>query len=227
MENQDEFKRGPYLGDADWHDYVMTFFTPEELNNGNPTTKALRRVATKLLGTIVVSKPVAIHSSPDPRIIRACVEYVVVFESGDGKRREFGDVAEVNELNSDNLFLAYAVPSACTIAEGRTLRKALQLNCLAAEELTKNEKVIEKDVATNSARLLSSEQEMFIDAKCQKLDINVLSLVNRNGASYRSPYDVPKEEASKLVTVLNGYTNKPETIPESIKGYQSWRVKNG
>ena len=223
MENQDEFKSPPVLGDPGWHDYVMTFFTQEELNNGNPTTKALRRVATKLLGTIVISKPVAIHSSPDPRIIKACVEYVVVFESGNGARREFGDVAEVNELNSDNLFLAYAVPSACTIAEGRTLRKALQLNCLAAEELTKNEKTIEKDVAANSTTLLSNDQATFIDSKCKKLDINVLSLVNRNGALYRSPYDVPREEAAKLITVLNGFTNKPDTIPDSIKGYQIWR----
>lgn len=223
MENQDEFNKKPSLGDAGWHDYAMTFFTPEELNNGNPTTKALRRVATKLLGNIVVSKPVAIHSSPDPRIIRACVEYLIIFESGNGSRREFGDVAEVNELNSDNLFLAYAVPSACTIAEGRTLRKALQLNCLAAEELTKNEKTIEKDVAANSTTLLSNDQATFIDSKCKKLDINVLSLVNRNGALYRSPYDVPREEAAKLITVLNGFTNKPDTIPDSIKGYQIWR----
>ncbi len=226
MANQEESNRTPCMGDPEWHDYVMSKFGPEDLMNGNPTTRALRRVATLVLGKIISSKPTQVFNSTDVRNTKVTIVYnLVIRDWRDGDLLEFGDACEVSELNCDNLFLAYAVATASTIAEGRTLRKALQLNCLAAEEVMKESKSSEKAVATKSESLLSSDQETFLDSKCRKLDINVLSLVNQGGGSYRSPYDVPKTEAGKLVKTLTDYTNKPETIPDSIKGFQEWRVK--
>jgi hypothetical protein len=227
MDNQESSSK-PSIGDSEWHDYVMSQFTPDELMKGNPTTRALRRVVTKLFGKIISSKPVHVYNSQDVRNTKVTVVYeVVIRDWPNGDLLSFGDACEVSELNCDNLFLAYAVASACTIAEGRTLRKALQLNCLAAEEIMKDEKSSEKAVAVNSESLLSPDQETFLDTKCRKLDIDVLKLVNLKGGQYRSPYDVPKIEVGKLVKTLTDYTNKPETIPDDIKGFQEWRIKNG
>jgi len=136
--------------------------------------------------------------------------------------------------NTDDLFCAHPVATASTRAEGRTLRKALKVKCLAAEELAK------KDVASivrqtvqkptegewKETDPISLPQINFIDAKCKQLDINAMSFINSGEGAYDSIKEVTKETASKMLGMLNEYQTKTKDIPEDITGYdKNWSKK--
>ena len=136
--------------------------------------------------------------------------------------------------NTDDLFCAHPVATASTRAEGRALRKALGLRCLAAEELARKDIVsivqqsVKKDNPTDGAwdeaAMISSSQINFIDNKCRQLDINVLAFVNSGEGVYESIEDVEKSKASAMLGVLNKYQTKQNEVPEGIVGYnKNWR----
>lgn len=213
----------------EWHDYVMTYFQPNELMEGNPTTAGLRRVAELLLGDIVSSKPVQVFPSEGNGPSRATVVYEVriawkleaTVQGEYSSIRTYADVADVWHGNTDALFCGYAVATASTRAEGRALRKALKLRGVAAEELTKQD--VAKVVATETEEKISNEQISFIDGKCKKLDINVVAYINSGDKQYRSIYDVTRETAAKMIKRLTEITNDKSLITETILGYADWR----
>tara|TARA_R110000751_G_scaffold87321_3_gene173160 strand:+ start:3378 stop:4142 length:765 start_codon:yes stop_codon:yes gene_type:complete len=227
---------GPAYGSEEWNDYVMDKFNKGELFDGNPTCAGLRRVAEELLGTIVVSRPSQVWPATDPDGPgRATVVFEIVIDWMDsGQIRTFSDVADVWHGNTDDLFCAHPVATASTRAEGRTLRKALKVKCLAAEELAK------KDVASivrqtvqkptegewKETDPISLPQINFIDAKCKQLDINAMSFINSGEGAYDSIKEVTKETASKMLGMLNEYQTKTKDIPEDITGYdKNWSKK--
>lgn len=226
-----EEKTIPSYLSPEWHDYVMTFFSQNELMDGNPTTAGLRRVAELLLGEIVSSKPIETFPVKENGPGRATVVYEVQFDwklvPGDvsagstGKIRTYADVADVWHGNTDGLFCGYAPATASTRAEGRALRKALKLRGVAAEEICKHD--VAKIVAEETVEKISNEQVSFIDSKCKKLDINVVAFINSGEKQYRSIYDVTRDTAAKMIKKLTELTNDKTKIDESIKVYTDWR----
>jgi len=217
-----------------WHDYAMSHFEKNELIDGNPVCAGLRRVAELLLGDIIETGPIQVDSPTDPDGPgRATVVYKVVLNwMNSGVYKTFTEAADVWHGNTDDLFCAHPVATACTRAEGRALRKALKLRVLAAEELAKKniveivQRSIEKstDGSYNSDDRVSPQQVNFIDNKCKQLDLSVMSFISIGEKVYRSINDVTRESAKKMIGVLNGYQNDTDTIPETILGYQSdWR----
>ena len=233
MEQQEDLM--PAYGSEDWNEYVMSKFENGELFDGNPTCAGLRRVAEELLGTIVVSRPSQVFpatESDGPG--RATVVFEVVIDWMDsGQMRTFADGADVWHGNTDDLFCAHPAATASTRAEGRALRKALKVKCLAAEELTRKkdvESIVRQTVQTptdgewKEEDAISTPQINFVDAKCKQLNIDVMGFVNSGTDSYETIKDVSKKTASKMLGVLNEYQNKSKDIPENILGYDTnWR----
>jgi hypothetical protein len=229
---------GPSYGSKEWHTHVMSFFDDSELIDGSPTCAGLRRVAEEILGDIVYSGPCQVFAATDPNGPgRATVVFEVVFENwlGSSQTRTFKEVADVWHGNTDDLFCAHPVATASTRAEGRALRKALKIKCLAAEELTRKkdvEAVVKATVKIDSATTgelndkdkISSAQINFLDKKCSELNINVWSVLNSGSKKYANINEVSKKEASNVLTMINDFQNNSKACPDSLKGYdKNWR----
>ena len=224
----------PSIFSDEWNEYVMAHFKSNELIDGNPICAGLRRVAELLLGDIVESGPEEIYPATDNNGPgRATVVFKVVFNwMNEGTYRIFKEVADVWHGNTDDLFCAHPVATASTRAEGRALRKALKLRCLAAEELAKKDIVdivqqAVKQTPTSGEyeanKNISSQQVQFIDNRCNQLDIDVVRFINIGENTYSSINEVTKDNAKKMIKVLNTYQNGNE-IPEKVKGYNiNWR----
>jgi len=224
----------PSMFSDEWNEYVMAHFHTNELIDGNPICAGLRRVAELLLGDIVESGPEQVFPATDGLAPdRATVIFKVVFDwMNTGQQRVFKEVADVWHGNTDDLFCAHPVATASTRAEGRALRKALKLRCLAAEELAKKDivNIVQesvKQVPTSGDYQLnagiSSQQIAFVDQKCNQLDIDVMAFINMGNGKYNDISNVTKDNAKKMIKVLNNYQNGEE-IPESIKNYKiNWR----
>ncbi len=134
--------RVPLMEDADWSDYVLKQFEEDETIDGNPTVDGLRRVARKLLGSIVQSICNVISAPNLANEWAATVEHTIVINwkrevDGYSEQRVFTEVADVNPFNCDAEFRRFASSTASTRAEARALRKALMLKrVVAAEEIT-------------------------------------------------------------------------------------------
>ena len=225
----------PSITSPEWHDYVMQFFQPNELVEGNPITAGLRRVAELLLGDIMESGPInVVAPSNDDGPGRATVTYRVTFNwMNSGQMRTYADTADVWHGNTDVLFCAHPVATASTRAEGRALRKALKIRALAAEELSKKDivSIVKQTTAPkttdgdwNPEDRISSQQIGFIDNKCKQLDISVSGFINSGKNSYSRIDSITKNTASEMIKQLNKYQNGDTSVPEEISGYDpEWR----
>ena len=235
IEDEQEGEVTPSVTSEDWHEYVMSQFKPNELIDGNPITAGLRRVVEVVLGEVIETGPVEVFPATDPNGPgRATVIYRVVLEEYEsGRTKSYSDTADVWHGNTDDLFCAHPVATACTRAEGRALRKALKLRVLAAEELAKKDIVgiVQQSVNQqptdgewNPDEKVSPQQINFIDNKCSQLDIDVMKFVNSGSTSYPSINNVTKDTAKNMIVELNKYQNQTTNIPPEVKGYVSnWR----
>ena len=232
-ENANEEDR-PSMFSEEWNEYVMAHFKRNELIDGNPICAGLRRVAELLLGDIIESGPEQVFPASDSNGPgRATVVFSVTFNwMNTGSIRTFKEVADVWHGNTDDLFCAHPVATASTRAEGRALRKALKLRCLAAEELAKKDivDIVQQAVKQSPTsgeyeanKSISSQQVQFIDNRCNQLDIDVVKFINIGENTYNDINEVTKDSAKKMIKVLNTYQNGSE-IPEKVKGYNiNWR----
>lgn len=238
LEIEEEGQEGevtPSVTSEDWHEYVMSQFKPNELIDGNPITAGLRRVVEVVLGEVIETGPVEVFPATDPNGPgRATVIYRVVLEEYEsGRTKSYSDTADVWHGNTDDLFCAHPVATACTRAEGRALRKALKLRVLAAEELAKKDIVgiVQQSVNQqptdgewNPNEKVSPQQINFIDNKCGQLDIDVMKFVNSGSTNYTSISSVTKDTAKNMIVELNKYQNQTANIPPEVVGYVSnWR----
>lgn len=225
----------PKYGSLEWNDFILSKFEPSELIDGNPTCAGLRRVAEDMLGDIIVSRPTQVFASDDPNGPgRSTVVFEIVIDwMNSGQLRTYADVADVWHGNTDDLFCAHPTATASTRAEGRALRKALKIRCVAAEELVRKkdvESIVRQSIQSKPTMgewkeedQISGPQINFIDAKCKQLDVDVMAFINQGEKTYNAITDVTKKTASKMLAVLNDYQNNSKSIPESIVGYKPWR----
>ena len=227
-EDRIEQQDSPSIFSEEWPDYVMSHFQSNELIDGNPICAGLRRVAELLLGDIVQSGPTEVFPAMDsdgPG--RATVVFSVTFNwMNSGSLKTFSEVADVWHGNTDDLFCAHPVATASTRAEGRALRKALKIRCLAAEELAKKDivEIVQQTVASAGEDIRISQQQIqFIDTRCKQLDIDVVKFINIGENNYASINDIDKDCAKLMIKYLNNYQNDDTEIPDSIKNYKNWR----
>jgi hypothetical protein len=225
---------GPKYGSKEWHEYIMSKFEPEELFDGNPTCAGLRRVVEEELGSIISSGPSEVFPSMDTNGPgRATVIYEIIIDwQNTGSYRTYKEVADVWHGNTDDLFCAHPVATASTRAEGRALRKALKVRCLAAEELAKKDiaaivrQTVKIEGTTNGEITdkdkITTAQINFIDNKSKQLNLNVLSLINQYGV--KNVNDLTKKNASEILQKLTEHQTGANKFPESFIGYnKDWR----
>lgn len=238
----------PYYGSKEWNNYVMSHFEDSELIDGNPNCGALRRVAELLLGEIIDSGPIREYAATDPNGPgRATVVFQVIFNwFNGGTLKTFREIADCWHGNTDDLFCAHPSSTASTRAEGRALRKALKVKCLAAEELA-----TKKDVAAivrqsvkieapttgeiSTTDKISSAQINFLDVKCKQLDLNAMAFVNDfmkdsnrfpnvRQREYEDIKQLPKVVACKLLEDLNNIQTNGTVPLDGVRGYiKNWR----
>lgn len=227
----------PEYGSKEWNDYIMGLFDPSELIDGNPSCAGLRRVAERELGEIMFSGPTQVFPATDNNGPgRATVVFEVVFNwRNSGQSKTFREVADCWHGNTDDLFCAHPVATASTRAEGRALRKALKVRCLAAEELTRN-----KDVAAIVRQSISHDKPVtgeisdkdkisqaqinFVNTLCKKLNIDAVKHLNSGALKYKNVMDISKKDAIDLLAQLNKYQNGEAQCPPENMGYNSnWR----
>jgi len=221
----------PDTTSPEWHDYVMSKFADSELIEINdkkyPNCYGLRRVTRLLMGEIIASRPIEVANvqNPTPRTV---VRYEVTVETTNGQLVTIGDVAGVSAVNTDDLFLGYPDETAATRAEGRCLRKLLMLNCVAAEELTRNKDVakavqqVTKSAPTDGTYKgedpISDAQTKLLNNKCREMNIDVLKFINLGEKQYSRLDEVSKKTAINMIKLLNDYQNNSKPIPHEILG---------
>lgn len=201
----------PDMSDPTWTDYVIRQLEPDELYDGNPTTDGLRRIVSKLLGPIVESLPI-IAQSPNPgNDNRAVIGWTIAIR-WDGVPtdiRRFGDVADVYGGNTTNEYAIYASATAATRAEGRALRKALQLrHVVTSDEVG--------DVAPKDPNQITDAQKVFVAQICGRNGVSMSKLLQYGKEKYQSLDDVPYVTAVKMIQWLNKCQNGKEKFPVEI-----------
>lgn len=215
----------PELGDPEWHDYVMQQFTNNELIEGNPTVDGLRRVAGKLIGEIIASESI-VTKSPSIDDATATVVHTVTFETNN-RHKHISGSADASPRNSDEPFDKYPVALAESRAEGRALRRALQLTkVVAAEELSKKAREAD-DYDDDAKKPIYDAQVRGISTMSQRLDIDVQKLILTKSTPEHPITKIDDflyPQALDLLKELNSYQNGEKEVPAELKGYkQNWR----
>jgi hypothetical protein len=220
----------PKMTDAGWSKFVMTQFFDDELDeNGRPLVHGLRRVVRALLGPIISSKarvvqaPSLLPSSEKLGLLQpAVVEYSVRLlmcrlEGGmsEAYEVEFTDAADCYYGNiGEPEFARFLTATASTRAEGRALRKALQLNTIASEE-----KSSFPAFEAASDGKITPTQVNFLKVLCERNDIDLLRYVASGKNKYENIFDVPYGTAAKMVEHLSNMQNGVAPVPPEIKGF--------
>jgi len=137
---------GVKYGSPEWHEYVISQFTPDELVDGCPKCNGMRRVAGQVLGDITNSGATSYQVVNGDGGRCVVVNYSVTIDwkldvpvgytsfgsIGGGGFRTFGGLADCTEDNT--IFGKHPAATAESKAEARALRKALCINVVTAEE---------------------------------------------------------------------------------------------
>jgi len=223
---QDEEILPPSISDPEWSDYVLSKFEYDEMVDGNPTVDGLRRITELLLGQVNSSSTEIVQVPTKENEGRATAIHTVSVIMPNGDMRTVSGSGDAWHKNTDMPYSKFPVAMAETRAEGRALRRLLQLKkVVAAEELSQN---ATEETEDDYKTYVNDNQINFIDIMCKSagrgLDINVESLVKTSYPHYTGIRELTHSQATKLIQELSHYQQNMETIPDSIKGYNAdWR----
>lgn len=228
-EKKDEI---PSMSDIEWTDYVLGLLSDDEKIAGNPTTDGLRRIFEKVLNCTIVHINTDVVQSPSPENEkRATVVYRVDYVLNDDamapeiKTRSVTGAADVYWGNCDKIYRNHPVAVAETRAEGRALRKGLRLRkVVAAEEISKE---IEDNPDENSVQKISHNQINFMDVMAKRLNINVVSLLNKMEILEKDINNISHDNAVTIIKELSKYQQNISDISTELIGYQpNWQRKD-
>lgn len=215
--------------DPDWSDYVLSFLTSDELQDGHATVDGLRRIAELLVGDIIESVGHVIQSPTRENGNTAVVEHYITIDVLRGQyikdvglvgNRRYSGAADVSFRNTDAPFSSFAVATADTRAEGRALKRVLGLKKPVAEELanvTVDDSTVEEDTS------IRDPQVKTIATLCKRLDVNVKEFVNSGKLEYNTIKDVKYKTALEMIKKLNTFQQDMDKIPDDLKGFdQAW-----
>lgn len=180
MTKKEEQTPTPTIFDYEWTDHILSLFGDSEIYDGKPTVDGLRRVAQKILGPIRSSKTKVIQVPTTDNEIAATVRVRVRIND-----QTFDGCANVTEASAPDIIGPHVVALAETRAEGRALKKALNLRVLTKEEAGLNEP------ESNSTLKISQTQIDAINNQAKNFNINVDKLL-------LAKYNITKEKITEL-----------------------------
>jgi hypothetical protein len=224
----EEEKIIPTIHDIEWTDYVLSFLTDDEKIMGNPTTDGLRRIFEKVMDCQIIESESKVVQCPSrENEMRATVQFALTFKPNVLNTtfidsRSVSGCADVYWGNCDKVFRNHPVAVAETRAEGRALRRALRLRkVVAAEEIATE---IEDHPDANTINKITNNQINFIDVLSQRLNIDVLKLLEKLDISCDNVYNIEHEHAISVIRKLNSFQQDTSSISENIIGYNpEWK----
>ena len=214
--------------DLEWTDHVLGFLSDDEKIKGNPTTDGLRRIFETAMGCTVTVSESEVCQAPDPNNgQRATVVHSLTYVLNDSnlddlvKTRTVNGAADVYWGNCDKIFRNHPVAVAETRAEGRALRRALKLRkVVAAEEIAEE---IEDDIDGLNFNKITPNQINFMDVIAQRLNINVVSLLDKLNLDNNAK-NLLHDDAVSIIRKLSEYQQNADDIPDDLKGYdENWK----
>jgi hypothetical protein len=220
----------PSINDLGWTDYVLSLLSDDEKIADNPTTDGLRRVFEIALDCCVTEAKTEVVQTPEPNNEkRATVVHTISYilknldsEDDNLKYRSVSGAADVYWGNCDKIYRNHPVAVAETRAEGRALRRALKLRkVVAAEEIAKD---IDDHPDAESVNKITNNQINFIDTLSNRLNINVIKLLEHNNLDTKNVYGLSHDDAVSIIRVLSGYQQNMQIIPDLLIGYSNeWK----
>lgn len=207
--------------DPDWTDYVLSLLWDSELVSKTnkdkidrfPKADGLRRVFEQLVGPILSIKRDVIQvpqllseniseNSLGVATVKVRIEYYKNNDLG-GRIYSFDEVADCYGRNTIAPYSYHPTGTASTMAEGRALRKILNLKALTIEEMRAEKTEKEGDVIDSP---VTENQKNLIVRLCGKLGKNIDEYVTKT-------VGVPKEKltyskASEVIQSLNDLQRK-------------------
>lgn len=205
----------------EWNDYVLSLLEADELEGDYPKVDGLRRVAQFLYGPFAVAEADIIDVPTMNNGFTATARYTIL--TMDGKRR-FTEVADCNADNTEPPFCKHAASTASTKAEGRALRKLLNIKKASAEEIVTNPPEMEDEDAETVSTPIKDFQINRLNILCSRCNINVIKYINSGTNKYSKIEEVPYSIAKKMFSVLAEYQRDLSKVPPGIVGYdENWR----
>lgn len=209
---EEEVAEVPEIHSSEWSDYVLSQMSDDEKQDGNPTVDGLRKVLQRLIGPIISSISV-VNASPSQGNNFATVTHniTVLWNNSPMDVRTFSGAADASDKNCNMPFSNYPVAMAETRAEGRALRRALQLRTVCAEEL-QDVKIVKEE--ENPSKINTSQVGVIrMLAERLKIDLDLLTKTKYNSNNLDMSYD----NALELIALLNVYQQDSSKIPDEVK----------
>lgn len=213
-EDNEEAVEVPKLGGHEWQDYVISLLQPDEYVTNRdrkfPKATGLRRVAQIVLGPIIESGPRNVWQVQG----QATIVYEVKFRWENGRNKHdfsvntdyriFSEIADANDKNTPSPFNNHLSATASSRAEGRALRKALQLNIVTAEEMSLSLDEPSISSVDTSKEDITTSQLIMIQSLAKRLNINLEKALQ----FHNFPSDIAtlsREQAGEFAHAMNRY----------------------
>lgn len=220
-QDSEEQENIPTPNDLEWSDYVLSFLDKSEKYKDRPTVDGLRRIGTYFLGDYVTFDT-QIVQTPDEHNGDRATAVCTIQTAGSSffAPKTIAGSADCYSGNTMKPYYKHPVSMAETRAEGRALRRALQLKTIVAEE-TFDEM---EEYPNTDDKLINDEQLNFLSMMGKKLDINILKFLKLHIQDFTIVQKIEYNTASGLFQVLNEYQRQVQPIPEEIKIYDpNWQ----
>lgn len=213
----------PARYDPEWSDYVMSLLSDDELDNGYPKVDGLRRLAQKLVGEIVESSTNVSHVHHHDGNVFIVVVHSITFVDEDGVERMFDGAADGGHHNIRGDYVMYPTAVTETRAEGRALRRALNLKTIVAEELAEVKVPSPVEIPKNTG-MMTDMQKNSLQKLCgngvRGMNVNVgklaQKLLNKDISS------LTKEDAAALLKHVSEMQRDESLLTEDVQGYEAW-----
>lgn len=211
----------PTMGSPEWTQYILDQLTDKEVVNIKdkkfPRMDGLRRICTDKYGRIAASNSSITNAIYTERGLICVAEHTLTVERyGDGEIKTVTGVSDAREEFLQPPFSQYVSANSSTKAMSRAFRDMLELQVLVAEELNSVSDIITQE-EPEDAQPADDAQKSAIKTVSRKLGIDVSKLINMGPIKHTSLDKVLKGTARKIMSILNGYQDGTNNIPDEIK----------
>ena len=208
----------PTINDPEWSDYVLSQLSPDEKHlikeKEYPKVDGLRRLVGKLIGPIVENKT---NIRVNDGFVYATVK--IMAEPYDGQVKIFEGSADATHDNVAFPYDKHLVAIAETRAEGRALRKMLNLRVQVFEEVNGDSELTSEE---SGPKYITDSQLTAYDTVAKRVNVNLSKMLETNGLGLEGVKRISYADAKEFFKKLSGYQSGD--VPEELLGYISdWK----